>query len=79
MRSKIAKKLQKILKKRYQETGALYLADWDKKRIGFEESILTSLYFSNPEEYQNILDEAVEGTDYFLENINSCEVHVCKC
>jgi len=79
MRDTIAKNLQKILSDKFGETDTVFSAPWDDRRIAWEESYLADLYYNQIDTFQNILDEACEGTGYFIENINTVEAHVCKC
>ena len=80
MRDKIGNKIQAILDRDYNygDMDKIYMADWDLKRLSFEGTVLSDMYYTDPDTYQAILDRACKGTGHFIENINSVEVHVCK-
>ena len=77
-RDLVADKLDKILKKEYGETSKIYRAEWDVRRIGWESTIMSELYYSDLDSFLDILDRACDGLGVFVELINTEEGHICE-
>lgn len=59
----------------YILNNKLYCADWDNRRIAWEDTPLSSYYWDDPDKFYEVI-ESIQPKGWYIELINSCEGHL---